>query len=113
VLNRFARALFTRLLSPVAAVLLRLGVSPDVVTLVGTLGVSAGALALYPGGHLLAGTLVVTAFVFSDTVDRARGVPTWTRPSTGSATPRSSVVWCCGSSAPATTGWLVSWRWPA
>jgi CDP-diacylglycerol--glycerol-3-phosphate 3-phosphatidyltransferase len=69
VLNRFARALFTRLLSPVAAVLLRLGVSPDVVTLVGTLGVSAGALALYPGGHLLAGTLVVTAFVFSDTVD--------------------------------------------
>jgi CDP-diacylglycerol--glycerol-3-phosphate 3-phosphatidyltransferase len=69
VLNRFARAFFTRLLSPVAAVLLRAGVSPDVVTLVGTLGVCAGALAFYPSGHLLAGTLVVTAFVFSDTVD--------------------------------------------
>jgi CDP-diacylglycerol--glycerol-3-phosphate 3-phosphatidyltransferase len=68
-LNRFARALFTRLLTPVAAVLLRLGVSPDAVTLVGTLGVSAGALLLYPNGHLLAGTLVITAFVFSDTVD--------------------------------------------
>jgi CDP-diacylglycerol--glycerol-3-phosphate 3-phosphatidyltransferase len=68
-LNRFARALFTRLLTPVAAVLLRLGVSPDAVTLVGTLGVSAGALWLYPTGHLLAGTLVITAFVFSDTVD--------------------------------------------
>ena len=37
-LNRFARALFTRLLTPVARVLLRLGVSPDVVTVVGTLG---------------------------------------------------------------------------
>jgi CDP-diacylglycerol---glycerol-3-phosphate 3-phosphatidyltransferase len=69
VLNRFARALFTRLLTPVAGLLLRLGVSPDVVTLVGTLGVCVGALAFYPSGHLLAGTLVITAFVFSDTVD--------------------------------------------
>ncbi|SDQ48440.1 phosphatidylinositol phosphate synthase [Quadrisphaera sp. DSM 44207] len=68
-LNRFARAPLTRLLSPVAAVLLRLGVSPDAVTLVGTLGVVAGALLLYPAGHLLAGTLVITAFVFSDAVD--------------------------------------------
>jgi CDP-diacylglycerol--glycerol-3-phosphate 3-phosphatidyltransferase len=69
VLNRFARAFFTRLLSPVAGLLLRAGVSPDVVTLVGTLGVAAGALAFYPTGHLLLGTLVITAFVFSDTVD--------------------------------------------
>jgi CDP-diacylglycerol--glycerol-3-phosphate 3-phosphatidyltransferase len=69
VLNRFARALFTRLFTPVARTLLRLGVSPDAVTLVGTLGVCAGALALYPFGHLLAGTLVITAFIFSDTVD--------------------------------------------
>ena len=68
-LNRHARALFTRLLSPVAALLLRLGVSPDAVTVVGTLGVVAGALGLYPTGHLLAGTLVITAFVFSDVLD--------------------------------------------
>lgn len=68
-LNRFARAALTRLLTPLAVLLLRLGVSPDVVTLVGTLGVAVGALALYPGGHLLAGTLVITAFVFSDSVD--------------------------------------------
>jgi CDP-diacylglycerol--glycerol-3-phosphate 3-phosphatidyltransferase len=68
-LNRFARALITRLLTPVAALLLRARVSPDAVTLVGTLGVSVGALWLYPTGHLLAGTLVITAFVFSDTVD--------------------------------------------
>ena len=33
-LNRYARAFFTKLLSPVAAVLVRLGISPDVVTAV-------------------------------------------------------------------------------
>jgi CDP-diacylglycerol--glycerol-3-phosphate 3-phosphatidyltransferase len=68
-LNRFARALFTRLLTPVARALLALGVSPDVVTLVGTLGVSAGALLFYPRGEFFWGTVVVTAFVFSDSVD--------------------------------------------
>jgi CDP-diacylglycerol---glycerol-3-phosphate 3-phosphatidyltransferase len=69
VLNRFARALFTRLLTPVAHLLLRLRVSPDVVTFVGTAGVSAGALLLYPRGELFWGTIVVVAFVFSDTLD--------------------------------------------
>ena len=43
-LNRFARAFFTRLLTPIATALLRLGVRPDVVTVVGTLGVCVGAL---------------------------------------------------------------------
>ena len=68
-LNRFARALFTRLLTPVARVLLAAGISPDVVTLVGTLGVCVGALAFYPRGEFFWGTIVITAFVFSDTVD--------------------------------------------
>ncbi len=68
-LNRFARALFTRLLTPVARFLLRLGISPDVVTLVGTLGVCVGALWFYPRGDFLWGTIVVVAFVFSDTID--------------------------------------------
>ncbi len=68
-LNKYARAFFTKVFTPVAALLVRLGVSPDVVTIVGTLGVSLGALLLYPRHHFLAGTLVITAFVFSDTVD--------------------------------------------
>lgn len=68
-LNRFARALFTRLLTPVARAFLAMGISPDVVTLVGTLGVCFGALVFYPRGDFLWGTLVITAFVFSDTVD--------------------------------------------
>ncbi len=58
-------------LAPVVNLLLRLGVSPDAVTLVGTLGVAAGALAFYPRGELLVGTLVITAFVFSDLIDGA------------------------------------------
>jgi CDP-diacylglycerol--glycerol-3-phosphate 3-phosphatidyltransferase len=68
-LNRFARALFTRIFRPVAAFLVRRGVSPDVVTLVGTLGVVVGALAFYPRGEFFWGTLFITAFVFSDIVD--------------------------------------------
>jgi CDP-diacylglycerol--glycerol-3-phosphate 3-phosphatidyltransferase len=68
-LNRYARAFFTKLLTPVAAVLVRLGISPDVVTIIGTLGVCFGALAFYPRGELLIGTLVIVAFVFADTLD--------------------------------------------
>lgn len=70
-LNKYARALFTTIFTPVARLFLKLGISPDVVTIVGTLGVCAGALAFYPRGerNFLWGTLVITAFVFSDTVD--------------------------------------------
>jgi CDP-diacylglycerol--glycerol-3-phosphate 3-phosphatidyltransferase/CDP-diacylglycerol--inositol 3-phosphatidyltransferase len=67
-LNRF-RAFFTRIFTPAARLLLRLGVSPDAVTLVGTLGVVAGALVFFPRGQLLVGVLVITAFVFSDLLD--------------------------------------------
>ncbi len=68
-LNRYARAFFTTLLTPVARLFLKLGISPDIVTVVGTLGVAFGALAFYPRHEFLVGTLVITAFVFSDSVD--------------------------------------------
>ena len=68
-LDRHARGVTTRLFTPVARTLLRAGVSPDTVTVVGTLGVSLGALVLFPLGHLFWGTLFITAFVFSDLVD--------------------------------------------
>jgi phosphatidylglycerophosphate synthase len=67
-LERF-RAFWTRILSPIAHLLIRLGVSADAVTLVGTLGVAAGALVFFPQGLLLTGVLVITAFVFSDLID--------------------------------------------
>ncbi|HEX5984980.1 MAG TPA: CDP-alcohol phosphatidyltransferase family protein [Nocardioides sp.] len=67
-LNRF-RDFWTRLISPIARLLLRLGVSPDAVTIIGTIGVSFGALFFFPRGQLLVGVLVITAFVFSDMID--------------------------------------------
>ena len=68
-LNRLLRATFTTLLTPIARLFLALGISPDVVTIVGTLGVSAGALVFFPQGKIWIGVLVITAFVFSDTID--------------------------------------------
>jgi len=68
-LNRFARALFTRIFRPVAAFLVRRGVSPDVVTFVGTLGVVVGALVFFTQGYFFWGTMFISAFVFSDLVD--------------------------------------------
>ena len=70
-LNRYARAFFTKVLTPVARLLLRAGISPDAVTVVGTIGVCVGALAFYPRGEFFVGTLVITAFVFSDMIDGA------------------------------------------
>jgi CDP-diacylglycerol---glycerol-3-phosphate 3-phosphatidyltransferase len=67
-LERF-RAFWTKVFSPVARLFLRWGISPDAVTVVGTVGVCAGALAFFPRGQLLVGVLVITAFVFSDLVD--------------------------------------------
>ncbi len=67
-LERF-RAFWTRLLSPIARLFIKLGISADAVTFVGTLGVCAGALVFFPQGKLLTGVLVITAFVFSDLID--------------------------------------------
>ena len=69
-LDRF-RTFWTNVFDPVITTLLRWGVSPDVVTLVGTIGVAAGALVFFPRGDLLVGVLVITAFVFSDLIDGA------------------------------------------
>jgi CDP-diacylglycerol--glycerol-3-phosphate 3-phosphatidyltransferase len=68
-LNKYARALFTKIFTPVARLFLKVGISPDVVTIVGTLGVCFGALAFYPRHEFFWGTVVITLFVFSDTVD--------------------------------------------
>ncbi|MGL5826201.1 MAG: phosphatidylinositol phosphate synthase [Nocardioides sp.] len=63
------KAFFTAVLSPLARLLLRWGVSPDAVTVIGTVGVSSMAVWFFPRGELLVGTLAITAFVFSDMVD--------------------------------------------
>jgi CDP-diacylglycerol--glycerol-3-phosphate 3-phosphatidyltransferase len=71
------KAGFSRMLDPVARALLRAGVSPDAVTLVGTAGVVVTALTLATRGYLLVATFVITAFALTDVLDgamaRARG----------------------------------------
>ena len=67
-LNRF-RQFWSKVISPIATLLLKLGVSADAVTLVGTIGVCAGALIFFPRGQLWLGVVVITCFVFSDMID--------------------------------------------
>lgn len=57
------------MLAPFVRLFIKLGISPDTVTFVGTLGVVVGALAFFPRGELLIGVLVITAFVFGDLID--------------------------------------------
>ena len=56
-------------LMPFVRLFITLGISPDAVTFVGTVGVAVGALAFFPRGELLGGVLFITAFVFSDLID--------------------------------------------
>ena len=67
-LERF-RQFWTNVWAPLADFLIRRGVTPDQVTIVGTIGVSAGALWFFPRGQFFIGVLVITAFVFSDIMD--------------------------------------------
>src|SRR3954449_3973630 len=66
-----ARPQINKVTEPVARRLASWGVTPDALTIVGTLGVAGGALGFYPRGHFFVGTLVITAFVFSDMLDGA------------------------------------------
>jgi len=59
----------TRLFTPVADALLKRGVSPDAVTITGTVAVVAAALWLYPAGHFLAASLVIAFFALTDSLD--------------------------------------------
>lgn len=63
------RTIVGKILRPVAALLLRLGLTPDVVTVIGTLGAMAGSLGLIARGELFAGTMVITFFVLFDVLD--------------------------------------------
>ncbi len=70
-LDRFKAFWQGVMLAPFVNLFIRLGISPDVITVVGTVGVSAGALVFFPQGLIWQGVLVVTAFVFSDLIDGA------------------------------------------
>ncbi|MDN3358016.1 CDP-alcohol phosphatidyltransferase family protein [Actinomadura sp. DC4] len=69
-LNQLRPAL-SKATSPVAHALARTGVTPNTVTIIGTLGCVAGALGFYPFGEFFWGTVVITVFVFFDLFDGA------------------------------------------
>jgi CDP-diacylglycerol---glycerol-3-phosphate 3-phosphatidyltransferase len=66
-----SRAAFARLTTPTARACLRLGLTPDAVTILGTAGSVVGALTLFPIGKLFAGGCVVWFFVLFDMLDGA------------------------------------------
>jgi phosphatidylinositol phosphate synthase len=71
VLNILARASVSQALAPVGARLARAGVTPDAVTVVGTLGAVAASVALFSRGWFFTGTVVITVFVLFDLIDGA------------------------------------------
>jgi CDP-diacylglycerol--glycerol-3-phosphate 3-phosphatidyltransferase len=68
-LNIFVRASVSRLTDPVGAWLVRRGLTPNSVTVIGATGTVTAALWFFPRGQLLAGSLVVTAFLLFDLLD--------------------------------------------
>jgi CDP-diacylglycerol---glycerol-3-phosphate 3-phosphatidyltransferase len=80
-LNVFARVHVDRVTDPIGRWLVRRGITPDVVTVLGTVGSVAAALWFLPRGELAVAPFVITAFVLFDLVDgamaraRGRGTP--------------------------------------
>jgi len=68
-LARIFRPLVTSAFTPLAKLLHRLGVTPNMVTIFGAIASSALALWLIPSGHLLWGAVVIAFFALFDTVD--------------------------------------------
>ncbi|KIU16104.1 phosphatidylinositol phosphate synthase [Mycolicibacterium llatzerense] len=65
------RAAYTKLSRPLARGALRIGLTPDAVTVIGTTASVVGALTLFPTGHLWYGAVTVWFFVLADMLDGA------------------------------------------
>jgi CDP-diacylglycerol---glycerol-3-phosphate 3-phosphatidyltransferase len=70
-LNVLARVHVDRVTEPVGRWLVGRGVTPDVVTVLGTVGTVAAAVWFLPRGELFPGAAVITFFVLFDLVDGA------------------------------------------
>ncbi len=58
-----------KVFEPIAGGLLRIGLTPDHVTVIGTTLVVVTALVAYPQGYLLPGTLIIAVFALADSLD--------------------------------------------
>lgn len=60
-----------RFIVPIARLAIRAGITPNAVTISGTIGTAAAAMYFYPRGDLFIGTLVIIFFALSDLFDGA------------------------------------------
>jgi CDP-diacylglycerol--glycerol-3-phosphate 3-phosphatidyltransferase len=73
----------TRVIEPIARLAVRRGVTPDMVTVAGTIGSIASSIYLIPQGELFLASLVISLFLLSDLFDGAiarlseRGATQW------------------------------------
>jgi CDP-diacylglycerol--glycerol-3-phosphate 3-phosphatidyltransferase len=67
--NPAARRLASGIIEPPARLLLRLHVSPDAVTVFGTVGAIAAALVCFPSGRFILGVVLIAVFALSDLID--------------------------------------------
>ena len=65
----FLRPVFARLFNPIGQALARTPITPNMITVAGTVGVCASTLALFPIGWLFPGAAIATFFVFLDMLD--------------------------------------------
>ncbi|WP_159941348.1 MULTISPECIES: phosphatidylinositol phosphate synthase [unclassified Nocardiopsis] len=61
----------SRVTAPLGRSLARIGITPNIVTIVGAVGVIVSALYFYPRGQLYAGSVIITVFALFDMLDGA------------------------------------------
>ena len=69
VMLNFLRPFFARLFNPIGQALARTPITPNMITVAGTVGVCVSTLALFPIGWLFPGAAIATFFVFLDMLD--------------------------------------------
>ncbi|WP_330256647.1 CDP-alcohol phosphatidyltransferase family protein [Nocardia sp. NBC_00565] len=76
-LSFFGRETFSKATAPLGKALVKTGLTPDAITVIGTVASVTAAATLFPTGHLFWGTMVIWLFVMFDMLDgamaRARG----------------------------------------
>ncbi len=69
--SSFARSGLSKGTTSLARSLVRIGLTPDAVTVIGTVATVTAALTLFPTGHLFIGTMLIWFFVMFDMLDGA------------------------------------------
>lgn len=68
-ISSFLKPSITRVITPAAKGALRVGLTPDAVTIIGAVGVIFSALYFYPSGQYFLGTIIICLFALSDLFD--------------------------------------------